>query len=192
MLAPPYYSLPTAPELTAHFAAVDKAIDIPIMLYNYPARTGVDLTPDLVEELAELKKVAYIKESTGDCERIREIIDRCRGNIEVFCGSDSIAFESFSLGAIGWVAGAANVFPQEHVEFYKRLVEMKDIDGAQKLFGMMLPFLHFIEGGGKYTQWVKSACAISGHPLGPPRMPLLRATEAESERLQKLMKIFKS
>ena len=66
MVAPPYYSLPSADELFEHFSTIDQAVGIPIMLYNFPARTGVDLKPEFVERLAELKNVRYVKDSTGE------------------------------------------------------------------------------------------------------------------------------
>ena len=75
MLAPPYYSLPTLDELESHFTAVNNAIGIPIMLYNYPGRTGVDMPPDFIERLARLPNIAYIKESTGEMARITECCD---------------------------------------------------------------------------------------------------------------------
>ena len=192
LLAPPYYSLPTPTELYDHFATVDSAIDLPIMLYNYPARTGVDLTPDLVEELAELKNVAYIKESTGDSTRVSEIIRRCGDKIDVFCGSDTIAFESFLLGAVGWVAGVANVIPREHMELYNLAMINKDIQAAKEHSYKMLPILDCFEGGGKYTQFVKAGCDLQGHSIGAPRKPLLPATDKESAILKKLLKQLQS
>ena len=77
MLAPPYYSLPQPDELHAHFRAVNDAIGIPIMLYNYPGRTGVDMTPEFIERLAELQNIRYVKESTGEIGRISTLLRRC-------------------------------------------------------------------------------------------------------------------
>jgi 4-hydroxy-tetrahydrodipicolinate synthase len=187
LLAPPYYSLPTRAELYDHFKTVNNAIDLPIMLYNYPARTGVDLTPDLVEELADLKNVAYVKESTGESARVSEIIQRCGDKIDVFCGSDGIAFESLMLGSVGWVAGVANVIPREHVKLYNLAVEQKNIPEARKLAYKMLPLLSFYEGSGKYTQFVKEGCALKGHALGSPRKPLLPVSAEESKSLEQLL-----
>lgn len=106
LLAAPYYSLPTADELFDHFRMVNEAIGIPIMLYNYPGRTGVDMTPALIERLARLENVRYVKESTGDIRRIAEILARVDGKIQVFCGCDTLALESLRRGAVGWLGGA--------------------------------------------------------------------------------------
>jgi 4-hydroxy-tetrahydrodipicolinate synthase len=188
LLAAPYYSLPTPDELVEHVRAVDRAIDVPIILYNYPARTGVDMTPDVVERLAELDNVRYIKESTGDKSRMGEIVRRCGKRISVFCGCDTLAVEFFEAGAVGWVTGAANVIPAPHVELFDLAVKRKDARGARECYERMRPVLELMEGGGKYTQWVKAGCGITGHPVGPPRQPLLPASKAEIATLRKALR----
>ena len=187
LLAPPYYSLPRSDELVEHFRTVSGSIGIPIMLYNYPGRTGVDMQPDLIERLAELKQVRYVKESTGDITRISEIIRRLGDGITVFCGCDTIALESMLLGTPGWVSGSANVLPREHVEIYRIALEKQDFLAAKVPFYKLMPFLALAEGGGKYTQYVKAGCAMTGHPVGPPRRPLLPITDKDSVLLKKVI-----
>ena len=188
LLAPPYYSLPTPDELFEHFRAVDDAIGIPIMLYNYPGRTGVDMRPDSIERLATLRNVRYVKESTGEMPRITELLRRCGDSLGVFCGCDTIALESLMVGAIGWVGGVANVLPASHTKLYELVVEKKDYPAARKLFFEMLPTLELMEGGGKYTQWVKAACGLMGHECGPPRRPLGPATKSELTQLREALR----
>lgn len=189
MLAPPYYSLPRPEELFAHFRAINEAIGIPIMLYNYPGRTGVDMPPEFIERLAGLKNVRYVKESTGEMPRITELLRRCGDRLGVFCGCDTIALESLLMGAVGWVGGVVNVLPEAHVALYRLAVEQRDHAAARTLFFRMLPTLELMEGGGKYTQFVKAACAVRGRPVGPPRAPLLPATTAERQRLAKALTV---
>jgi 4-hydroxy-tetrahydrodipicolinate synthase len=184
MLAPPYYSLPQPDELRAHIQAVNDAIGIPIMLYNYPGRTGVDMTPEFIEQLAALPRVRYVKESTGEIGRISTLLRRCGDHLGVFCGGDTVAFESLALGAVGWVGGVANVVPRSHVELYRLVVEKRDFAAARKLYFQMLPLLSLMENGGKYTQWVKAACGLMGRPVGAPRAPLRAATAAELKELK--------
>ena len=172
LLAAPYYSLPTHDELLEHFRVIDAEVDIPIMLYNYPGRTGVDMTPDLVGRLAELDNVRYIKESTGDMTRVGEIIRRFGERITVFCGCDTLAYESFLMGAAGWVGGVVNVLPKQHVELFDLAVSRKDLPAARELYYGLLPVLALMEAGGKYTQFVKAGCELMGRPVGPPRQPL--------------------
>ena len=187
LLAAPYYSLPTPEELFEHFRMVNDAIGIPIMLYNYPARTGVDMTPALIERLADLENVRYVKESTGDVKRVGEIIRRTDGKIRVFCGCDTLALESVRLGAVGWVGGVANVLPKEHVQLLKLASRQGDLTMAHELHHRLSPILSMIEDEGKYTQFVKAGCSLVGHPVGPPRRPLLWPSPEEMARLQKAL-----
>jgi len=187
LLAAPYYSLPTPAELLEHFRAVDRAVGIPIMLYNYPGRTGVDMTPELVERLAELDHVRYVKESTGNVARVAEILRRCGEKITVFCGCDTVAMESFLLGAAGWVGGVVNVLPREHVRLFDLALKKRDMPAAHELYRSLLPVLTLFEDGGKYTQFVKAACGLVGHPVGPPRQPLLPPDAEETALLKRAL-----
>lgn len=188
LLAPPYYSLPTLEELFEHYRAVNDVVGVPIMLYNYPGRTGVDMTCDFIESLTQLDRVRYVKESTGEVSRISDLIGRCGDRLGVFCGADTIALESFALGAIGWVGGIANVLPAEHVELYNLCVIKKDYDAARKFYYEILPALRGVEFSGKYTQYVKAGCAIKGNPVGPTRMPLMPLSQDELTQLEAILK----
>jgi len=187
LVAPPYYSLPREDELLEHIRAVDRAVGIPIVLYNYPGRTGVDMKPEFLERLAELKNVRYVKESTGETARISEIIRRCGDRLQVFCGCDTVVLESFVLGAVGWVAGIANVCAAEHVQLY-RLLECNNYAAARDGFFRLQPLFSLIEGSGKYTQLVKAGCGLMGRDAGPPRRPLLPPSEEELESLRAALK----
>ena len=187
MLAAPYYSLPTDDELFEHYRAVNDAISIPIMLYNFPARSGVDLKPGLIQRLAELDNVQYVKESTGDITRVSDIIRLCGDKITVFCGYDSEALENFLLGAKGWVAGASNFLPKVHVKLFDLAVKEGDFKTARELYYKFLPVLAVLEGGGKYIQFVKACCDLMGHPVGPPRRPLLPASPGEVAALKEAL-----
>ena len=187
LLAAPYYSLPTPDELFEHFRMVNDAIGIPIMLYNYPGRTGVDMTPDLIDRLADLENIQYVKESTGDATRVSEIIRRSGDKIQVFCGCDTLALESLLMGAVGWVSGVINVLPKEHVRLFELACREKDLPAARDLCYRLLPTLSLMEGGGKYTQFVKAGCELTEHAVGPPRRPLLPATPEEIEQLRQTL-----
>jgi len=187
LLAAPYYALPTEDELFEHFRVVDSEVSIPIMLYNYPGRTGVDMTPDLVGRLAELDNVQYVKESSGDMTRVGEIIRRFGEKITVFCGCDTLALENFMMGSAGWVGGVVNVLPKMHVELYNLAVVQNDIPAARELYYRLLPVLSLMEGAGQYTQLVKAGCGLTGHPVGPPRGPLGMATEDNIAKLAAIL-----
>jgi 4-hydroxy-tetrahydrodipicolinate synthase len=186
LLAAPYYSLPTADELFEHFRMISESVSIPIMLYNYPGRTGVDMEPALVARLADLDNVKYVKESSGDIPRVSEIIALCGDRISVFCGCDTGAVESFVSGAIGWVSGAPNFLPAAHAKLFELAVVQRDFEAARVFAARMLPVLRLLESG-KYTQLVKNGCGLTGNPVGPPRQPLLPVTAEESAVLKALI-----
>ena len=181
LVSAPYYSLPSPGELVEHVRAVAAATGLPVVLYNYPGRTGVDMTPDVVERLAEIPSVRYIKESTGDITRVSAIVRRCGGRMAVFCGCDTEALESFVLGATGWVTGVANVAAKPAVELFRLAADRQDLPAARAAHDRLLPLLSHLETCGRYTQAVKAGCAIAGHPVGPPRRPL-RPLEGDAVR----------
>lgn len=188
MVAAPYYSLPTPEELLAHFKAVNDAIGIPIVLYNYPGRTGVDMPPEFVARLAEkCCNVRYIKESTGEMPRMAQIQRLCGKRMGVFCGCDTIALQALLMGAVGWVGGVVNVLPRCHVRLYELASQGRYAEG-KALFEQFLPVLELMEGGGRYTCWVKAACKLMGHDCGPLRQPLGPATPAELAVLKRALR----
>jgi 4-hydroxy-tetrahydrodipicolinate synthase len=187
LLAPPYYSLPTMDELFEHYRAVNDAVQIPIMLYNYPGRAGVDMTCEFIESLTQLDRVRYVKESTGDVARINDLISRCGDRLGVFAGGDTVALESFAAGATGWVGGIANVLPAEHVKLFDLCVIQNDYTAGREHYYKILPGLRAIESSGKYTQFVKAGCALKDHPVGPPRQPLMPATQDEIKALKRAL-----
>jgi 4-hydroxy-tetrahydrodipicolinate synthase len=190
LLAAPYYSLPTPGELVEHFRVIDSEVDIPIMLYNYPGRTGVDMTPDIIGELADLKNVQYVKESTGELQRVSEIVRRFGDRITVFCGCDTLALESFFMGAAGWVSGVFNFVPAQSVKLFELALKSKDLTAARELYYTLLPMLSLMEDGGKYTQFVKAACELMSHPVGPPRQPLAPPDAGEIAQLAEVLRTF--
>lgn len=148
------------------------------------------MTPDLIDQLAYLENIQYVKESTGDITRVSEIIRRTGDRIQVFCGCDTLALESFLMGAIGWVSGVINVLPKEHVQLFELACVEKDISAARDLYYRLLPTLGIMEDGGKYTQFVKAGCELTGHPVGPPRGPLLPPEPEEIETIRDILEFF--
>jgi len=192
MLAAPYYSLPRPDELLAHFKAINDAIGVPFMLYNYPGRTGVDMDPEFIARLAaKCKNLRFVKESTGEMPRMAMIQRLCGKQVQVFCGCDTIAMQAFLTGTVGWVGGVVNPLPRCHVKLYELCTAGK-WDEARAHYAKFLPVLELMEGGGRYTCWVKAACKIMGHDVGPLRQPLGPATAAEIATLKKALAACKS
>jgi len=127
------------------------------------------MKPLLIAELAEIDNVRYIKESSGDIRKVEQIIRLAGEKLIVFCGSDTLPFESFVLGAQGWVSVVANIIPKETQRLFELVSIDKKIDEARKLFFWMLSLLDFIEDSGRIAQAAKAALNILGEKEGVPR-----------------------
>lgn len=185
MIIPPFYSTPTEDELYRHYARISEATDLPIMLYNNPATANVDLTPPIVARLSTLKGVDYIKESTMDVTRVRDIIDLCGDRMTVFGGI--MGFESFVNGAQGWVAVGSNILPRDCAQLFTLTADAQDYDAARALYKKMLPVIRLV-GGHRYVSATKKALELMGLPTGDPRSPRLPLPEADMPELLAAMK----
>jgi 4-hydroxy-tetrahydrodipicolinate synthase len=192
MLAAPFYSLPGTQELAQHFRHIAANTALPIILYNFPARTGVDMNREFLEKIADVKAICAIKESSGSFARMLEHIVHFDGRIQRVCGADDQAVDSFLWGARSWIAGASNFLPAEHVALYEACVVKKDFVQGQRLMRAMLPMFYLLENGGKYIQYVKYGCELAGIPVGSPRQPLLQLSDAEKADFRRLYEQLKS
>jgi 4-hydroxy-tetrahydrodipicolinate synthase len=186
MLASPYYSLPTGPELAAHFKAIDAAVQMPILLYNFPARTGVDMTLDVLRALKDNTRIFGIKESSGSMARMHELMVDFPDQLQIICGADDQAFEYFTWGIRAWIAGASNFLTAEHVALYDACVVRKDLDAGREIMRRLLPIFMVMEQGGKYLQYNKYGCELAGIPVGETRKPLLPLSAEEKKAFRPL------
>ena len=182
MIIPPFYSTPTDDELFHHFRTVGEAISLPIMIYNNPATANVDMKPELVARLSRIDNVRYIKESTLEVTRVRDIIELCGDRITVFAGI--LGYESFWLGAQGWVAVCSNLLPKDSAELFTLVADRKDQKAALALYKRILPIVRWV-GGQRYVSATKAGVAMMGRPVGPPRPPRLPLPAAEAETLRR-------
>ena len=178
MVIPPFYSTPTEAELVRHYERIAGAVSIPVMLYNNPATANVDLTPPLVARLSEIEGVDYIKESTMDVTRVRDILDLCGDRMCVFGGI--MGYESFCNGAEGWVAVGSNVMPRAFARLFELTADESDHTAARKLYAEILPVIRLV-GGHRYVTASKAALAMMDRSVGGPRTPRLPLPEAEMD-----------
>jgi 4-hydroxy-tetrahydrodipicolinate synthase len=176
MIIPPFYSTPTWDELIHHFRRIGEAANRPVMIYNNPATANVDLTPPLVAELSQLPNIDYIKESTMDVTRIRDILDMCDGRMTVFGGI--MGFESFVEGAEGWVAVGSNIMPAALSRLFTLTADERDYDAARALYKEILPIIRLVAGH-RYVSGSKAALDLIGQPVGAPRAPRLPLPDTE-------------
>ncbi len=166
-------------ETMAHFRAVAAATRLPIMVYNNPPAYGVDVTPQMFAELADVKNLVAIKESSDNVRRISDIINCCGERYTLFCGVDDLILESMMLGAIGWVAGLVNAFPAETMRLYE-LAQAKKYQEALPLYRWFMPTLH-LDVSVKLVQYIKLAQAMVGYGSETMRAPRLPLEGAERE-----------
>ena len=177
LLLPPTIYRASDSEVVEHFSRVAE-VGIPIMAYNNPFDTKVDLVPSLVARLAEIPEVQAIKEFSGDVRRIMEIKELC--DIDVVAGADDLLFESIVAGAVGWFAGYPNAFPREAVEIYD-LAMAGNYAEAKELYENLVTVFRW-DSRVEFVQAIKLSIDIAGQSFGgptrPPRGPLSPQNEA--------------
>lgn len=176
MIIPPFYSTPTWDELIHHFGRIGEAATRPVMIYNNPATANVDLTPPLVAELSRLPMIDYIKESTMDVTRIRDILEMSEGRMTVFGGI--MGFESFVEGAEGWVSVGSNIMPAALAKLFTLTADDEEYNTARALYREVLPIIRLVAGH-RYVSGSKAALDLIGYPMGAPRPPRLPLPKAE-------------
>ena len=177
LLLPPTIYRASDDEVVEHFSRVAE-VGIPIMAYNNPFDTKVDLVPSLVARLAEIPEVQAVKEFSGDVRRIMEIKELC--DIDVVAGADDLLFESIVAGAVGWFAGYPNAFPREAVEIYD-LAMAGNYAEAKELYENLVTVFRW-DSRVEFVQAIKLSIDIAGQSFGgptrPPRGPLSPQNEA--------------
>ena len=182
MMLPPLGYRADPAEVEAYYRAVAEGVGLPVMAYNNPEASGVDLPPELLVRLyEEVDGVVAIKECSGDARRIAKLLDAAPG-LEVLVGGDDWALEGFCAGATGWVSGVADVAPAECVALWEAC-RAAELDRARELYGRLLPLGRF-DMTPKLVQYFKAAMderGLAGGECRPPRMPL---TAEEREAMQ--------
>jgi 4-hydroxy-tetrahydrodipicolinate synthase len=172
----------TAPEETiAHFRGVASASDLPIMVYNNPVTYGVDITPAMFQELADVPTLVAIKESSEDVRRITDLINACGDRYTLLAGVDDLVLESLMLGATGWVSGLVNAFPAENRLLWD-LAEAGRWAEATEVYRWYMPLLH-LDTDPKLVQYIKLAVQECGYGSETVRGPRLPIAGAERERI---------
>ena len=185
MLLPPMRYQGSSRETVTYLKRVAGATSLPIMLYNNPIAYGTDLSPEAFAELADNPSFQAIKESSGDTRRISEIRRLTGDRYAIFCGIDDLAFECFSLGAVGWVAGLVVAFPRETVRLYE-LMTAGEWDAARELYQWFLPLLH-LDVGPYFVHQIKLVEALMGVGSARVRAPRLQLTDAHAAEVEAIL-----
>ncbi len=183
LLITPYYNKPTPKGLFLHYQKVAGAVNIPIILYNVPSRTGISILPETVAELSKIKNIVGIKEASGSLNQVSEILSLCE--ITVLSGDDSLTLPILSVGGAGVVSVVANIAPKRVARLVHKYQEGK-IGEARKLHLKLFPLCRvmFLE-----TNPIPVKTALGLMKLIEPglRLPLTEMSEEKKEKLKKVL-----
>ena len=190
LLGTPPYSVPTERENALNALAIDRAADLPIILYNYPGRMGVEMGREFLDRVGRSRNVIGIKESSGDINRVH-LLARDYPHIQMSCGMDDQALEFFAWGARSWICAGSNFLPEEHVYLYETCAVQGDFAKGRRIMSAMLPLMRVLEQGGKFIQCVKHGVELAGLKAGPMRPPLKGLNKDEKRALEQVIRTLK-
>lgn len=187
LIATPPYSCPTGREVALHCLAVDRAANMPVMLYNYPGRMAVNMDEETLDRLGRSPNFCAIKESSGDINRLH-MLARDYPHIALSCGMDDQALEFFAWGARSWVCAGSNFAPEAHIALYQACAVEGDFTKGRAIMSAMLPLMRVLEQGGKFVQCIKHGLTMRGIPAGPPRKPLHPLNKDDKRALEEVIR----
>ena len=184
----PYYNKCTQNGLVEYYRAIAGAVKIPVICYNVPARTGVNIKPETMERIADIPNIAGIKEACGNMEQICETARRIRGKCDLYSGDDNLNLPILAIGGAGLISVSSNILPKETKQMYE-LVMAGDLPAANKLQDAMLPVIDQL-----FTEVnpipAKAAANMIGLDAGLPRAPLTELEPAHKESLRAALRTF--
>lgn len=188
LVVTPYYNKCTQNGIYEYYKAISEAVNIPIICYNVPPRTGVNILPATMEKIASLPNIAGIKEACGNMEQICETMRRIRGKCDMYSGDDNLNLPILAIGGAGLISVASNIIPKETKALYN-FVKAGDLDSANAIQDKMLPLIDamFLEVN---PIPAKAAADMIGLAGGIPRPPLTELEPAHKEAMRKILADF--
>ncbi|TBX28629.1 dihydrodipicolinate synthase family protein [Nioella sediminis] len=190
LLASPPYAVPTDRENALNALAIDKAAGLPVMLYNYPGRTGTMMGEEFLDRVGRSRNFCGIKESSGDINRVH-LLARDYPLIQLGCGMDDQALEFFAWGSRFWVCGGSNFLPKEHIALYNACAVEGNFDKGRRIMSAMMPLMRVLEQGGKFIQTIKYGVDLNGITTGPMRPPLKGLNKDDKRALEQVVGVLK-
>lgn len=188
LIVTPYYNKTTQAGLVAHYTEIAQNTKLPIILYNVPSRTGVNISPETCLELSKIENIVAIKEASGNISQIAKIASLCGENLNIYSGNDDQIVPIISLGGIGVVSVLSNIEP----EFVHNMVKEYLLNNQVKAARMQLKSLELIEA--LFCEVnpipIKEALNIKGFNFGNPRLPLVKISGNDKEKLKKSINNF--
>ena len=188
LIGSPPYAVPTERENALNALTIDRSANLPIMLYNYPGRMGIEMGEEFLDRVSCSANFQAIKESSGDINRLH-LLARDYAHIQTACGMDDQALEFFAWGARSWVCGGSNFLPLEHIALYRACVLDNDFGKGRRIMSAMLPLMRVLEQGGKFIQTIKYGVELGGRVAGPPRPPLRPLNKDDKRQLEQVLRV---
>lgn len=182
----PYYNKTTQKGLIAHFTAIADSVNIPIIIYNVPSRTGMNITPETLCTLSSHPNIRGVKEASGNISQVAEIARLCRDKLDIYSGNDDQVVPILSLGGVGVISVTANILPAKVHEMVEKYLN-GDVEGARELQLELNPLnnILFIETN---PIPVKTAMNMMGMGVGKLRLPLVDMEDNHKEMLRQMLK----
>ena len=188
LVGSPPYAVPTERENALNTLAIARAAGLPVMLYNYPGRMGVDMGEEFLDRVGRSSQICAIKESSGDINRLH-MLARDYPHIQLSCGMDDQALEFFAWGARSWVCAGSNFLPAEHLALWRACAVEGDFDRGRRIMSAMMPLMRVLEQGGTFIQCIKHGVGMAGRRAGPPRPPLRPLTKDDRRALEQVVRV---
>ena len=185
LVVSPYYNKATPEGLYLHYAAIASSVQIPVILYNVPSRTGVDIPVEVYRRLSQIPNIAGVKEASSDIRKIARIRSQCPDHFTVWCGNDDLAVAAMALGAKGLISVVSNIEPEITGSMIGAALD-GDFDTATALQLSLLPLIEALFQEVNPIP-VKAAMAMIGYDCGSCRMPLCSPSEETSALLKDLL-----
>ncbi len=185
LVVSPYYNKATPEGLYLHYAAIASSVQIPVILYNVPSRTGVDIPVEVYRRLSQIPNIAGVKEASSDIRKLARIRSQCPDHFTVWCGNDDLAVAAMALGAKGLISVVSNIEPEITGSMIGAALD-GDFDTATALQLSLLPLIEALFQEVNPIP-VKAAMAMIGYDCGSCRMPLCSPSEETSALLKDLL-----
>ena len=186
LVVTPYYNKTTQQGLIAHYTEISKSINIPIIMYSVPSRTGVNILPETCKELSKLDNIVAIKEASGNISQVAKIAALCGKDLDIYSGNDDQIIPILSLGGKGVISVLSNIMPKYTHDMTQKYFEGK----IEEAMEMQLEVIDLIDELFREVNPipVKYALNLMGYNFGKPRLPLIELSETNKKRMEEVMK----
>jgi len=186
LLVAPYYNKPNQEGLYQHFKAIAESTSLPVMIYNIPGRSSVNIEPETIIRLSEVPNIKAVKEASGNLVQMTQIIANTPDDFVLYCGDDSLALPTLSIGGVGVVSVAAHIIGNEMQQMIQAFFS-GNVTEAAKWHQKLLPIMKGLFAAPSPAP-VKTALQLKGLNVGSVRLPLVPLTEKERNKLAELLK----